>query len=612
MSVPVSTDAGKITITTLVSLLVVFTLGIALDFLRGGNIERAEAETATSTVTVLNTPPNWTVNAQELYDSATDTPTNVGTSTVWFATATDDNGEDYFLLICNTPSAATPVGNGPPECNGGSSNRFARSATTTSGTVATASRTALAGDPESNDWWAFVCDSNAGTPQCNTTATQGVPTSTTNRSPFVVNHRPTFSLFADNSPTLPGRLVLWSSTATDTDTLGGIDTLRLFVCRAPGFDPTTAVGCTNGSWASSTVPSSVGDPTATTTITIPTVDRDYTAYGYVVDQHNLAASGGSQGTDSTLTVANATPIVSTSSISMLDTGGTSTTYLLLRNEATTTLGYQILFTVDDDNSCTTSASTTEIVGIESAVYRSGVAFAGCDTLGEYNENQCYNSLTASATWPVVCTQNTGTCSGIGDLSVDWTCTFPLWYVADPTDGGTLYPTENWRAAVQAIDDDGDAGWYAQDQVGTEVLSYLSINATGSPIAYGSLEPGDNNPLLFATTTVRATGNVGVDTTVTGNDMCPSYPNCSGNATSTIFAVNQQYGTSTLTYNTSGYSLQSTSSPELEINVRKSTATTSPEGRNTFWGIGVPAAITLAGDYVGVNTIFGVTGESSAW
>lgn len=613
MSAPLETEAGKITVTTLVSLMVVFVLGIALDGLRGGHVAIVNADNASTSVTVLNTPPAFTVDAYEYFSSSTTTPTNVGTSTWWTGTAVDSNGENYFLLICNNGSAPTAVASGPPECNGGSSNRFARSATTTSGQAAFATRVALAGDAESNAWFAFVCDSNAGTPRCENSYTQGT-SSLTGFSPFMVNHRPNFASFTDDSPTLPGSIVTFTSSSSDPDLTGTQDTVRLFVCKSNSFDisATSNPQCTGGAsntWASSTA--AVSNAATSTRIVIPTVDTNYNAYGFIVDNHGLAASGGAHGTDSTLTVANAAPYVSTSSIFVLDTDDLGD--LTLTVEEAETTGFSVVFDVNDDNSCTTSASTTEITSTDVNIYRSGIGRTGCDATGEYNPNNCYPDGLPTATWNISCSQVAGSCSGPSDPVAQWECTFPLWYLADPTVAATQYPSENWRASIRATDDDASTGWYSDDPTGNELGTFLAFDVTGGPIVYGSLEPGDNNDFLFATTTTRATGNVGLDETVEGEDMCTTYPSCSGLPTNTIAAANQEYAVSQLSYG-SGTDLSSTTPTEVELNVPKTIATTSAytASSSLYWGIAVPGAITFAGSYVGVNTLIGVTGEAVSW
>lgn len=128
--------------------------------------------------------------------------------------------------------------------------------------------------------------------------------------------------------------------------------------------------------------------------TLPSVypDANYSAYVYVVDNFGVQASGGSHGTDTTLTVNNVTPSISGSSIQLLDTDESGN--LTLTSPESTTTGFKVKFTVVDNNSCQTSTSTDEITSIDLNVFRSGVTSANCDASGEYDTDKCYVSLNA--------------------------------------------------------------------------------------------------------------------------------------------------------------------------------------------------------------------------
>jgi hypothetical protein len=141
-------------------------------------------------------------------------------------------------------------------------------------------------------------------------------------------------------------------------------------------------------------------------------------------------------------------------------------------------------------------------------------------------------------------------------------------------------------------------------------TFFDISTT--TIAYGGLQPGqNNNPAPPRIVSLIATGNTGLDLTASGSDMCPTYPSCSGNPTSTIYVFEQRYALASTTW-TSGDALTSTSSPETELNVLKSTATSTQESAPTYWGINVPSVLTLSGDYIGENTFYGVNGEPGEW
>jgi hypothetical protein len=609
--------AGKITVLTslvgVVTFAVMFLLNLGAD-----ELQHVQAQgVATTSITVLNTPPAWTIDAQELIGSSTTTPTNSGSAVTWKATATDSNGAPYFLLICSsavppTPNAAAGpafLGTAAPVCSA-TTTKWAVSAATASGVQATAATTTREAMAESNNWYAWICDDDPVNPRCNATYKQGTGTTS---SPFNVNHRPTFTAFADNSPKLPGEAVTFTSTASDADITGTADTVKLFVCSTNSFNLTTSA-CTATTLATSTL--SASNPSGVYTITIPTRDTNYGAYGFIIDNHGHGASGGSQGTDSVLTVSNATPYVNTGDITLND--GNS---IILTTEEGETTGFELQFAASDNNSCDTSTSSDEIVDYNISVFRTTVGTTSCDTAGEYNANRCYTSTVATSTWNISCTASTTSCTGPTDTNMIFNCTFPLWYIADPTDGGATNTPNfatNWSAAVAPIDDDGALGVLTRGSIGQELLSFLAIALDTAAIPYGALEPGDRTDPLAATTTLRATGNVGIDELLTGEAMCGTYTtavSCPNSATSTIRENYQVFATSSVTYGTAtsaGRTLSSTTQKELELNVAKPTATSTQTSGTTYWGIEVPISITLAGSYTGENTFYGKVSEPGQW
>jgi len=601
--------AGKVTVFAsflgILAFILVFSINI-----KDGHFDRAEAQSlATTTVTVLNTPPQWTVDAQELYGSSTTTPTDAGNHVTWTAVGTDSNSERFYLLLCKTVASPTPNSNAAPTCDL-SINQWAVSASTTSGTAAIVSTTTATSFVEINAWFAWICDGNTTSPRCNATVKQG---SGTTSSPFEVNHRPVFTLFTDTSPALPGTVVTFYSTSSDADVSGSADTVGLVVCNLNDFSTSTNACGAGGTLASSTA-TTTSNASSTYTIVIPTQDQNYTAFGFIIDNHGFEATGGSQGTNSTLTVSNATPSVSGGGISL--NGGTN---MLLTNAATQTPNFTLSYTVTDNNSCLNAASTSEITGNIVSVFRSGIGSSTCSgsSAGAYNANNCYPNAVNTSVWNLSCTASAASCSGSTDTSVVWNCTFPLWYIADPTDGtatSTQYPTEHWVAAVRAGDDNFATSTIATSTAAVEVVSFLAFNLNTITIPYGSLEPGQQTDPIVATTTISATGNVGLDENLSGESMCTTYAtgnDCPTSATSTIPESEQVYATSTKTY-AQGVPLSSTTPTELELNVLKSTATSTQASGNTFWGIRVPVSITLAGSYKGENTFIAVSGESANW
>ncbi len=606
--------AGKVTVYTTFFGVIIFAIVFIFNIGEQSVKHAGAASNATTSVTVLNTAPLWTASTTEVVESSTNNPTDAGSVVRWTAVGTDSNAENYWLLICNTNATPTPTSGGAPTCTSGV--QWAVSGTTTSGVAATVATTTAASWAESNPWFGWICDGNSVSPRCNGTSTQG--TNATNSSPFEVNHRPTFTVFTDNSPAIPGATVIFTSTSSDTDTSGTADTVKLIVCGSAGFSTSTDT-CTGTLLASSTafVPANAS---STYTIVIPTQDTNYSAFGYVIDNHGFEASGGSQGTDSTLTVSNVAPTISSSTISLAQS--TTSTNLILTVASGQTTGFNLSYTVSDNNSCDAVGGNSydEIATSSLSIYRSGISAASCLSTTTLNANNCYTSGTPTTTWNLSCTASSTSCTfGVDGTDVDtlWNCTFPLWYVADPTDGTattTQYSTNNWVAQVRPIDNNALAGIYSQSSSGVEVQSFLAFALNTLAIPYGSLEPGQQTDPIVATTTLSATGNVGLDQDVTGQSMCTTYTGstlCPNSSTSTIPASEQVVATSTVTY-AQAIAISSTTPLEVEINVPKSTATSSQANANAFWGIRVPGTVTYAGSYTGENTITAKVGESIAW
>lgn len=604
MSYDRSTITGKATIlTTLLGVFVLF-LGLVVELPHSNKVARADS--ATTSVTVLNTPPTWTIDAQETPESSTSSPTNSGSAVTWTAVANDSSNDDYYLLICKTVATPTANANAAPTCSGGISNLWAVSARTASNATATVATTTTEGFAESNVWAAYICDHNVSS-ACNSTVKQG---SGSGASPFNVNHRPTFTVFSVSSSISPGGTVSWSSTSSDSDVVTSNDTVQLFVCRANDF---TGSACgAGGTWCQSGASST--DPYCQYTTANPYPDAYYAAYGYIIDNHGHAASAGAQGSQQRMTVNNAAPSITAASISLLDTDDTGP--LTLTSPGGQTSGFEVRYTVTDQNSCQTASSTSEVTSGYVNVYRSGVTSNGCDQSSEYNANNCYPGLATTTLWALSCTASSTSCLGNTDSDVIWSCTFPLWYLAESTDGTGIATdppnfAQNWIASAVGFDDNSASSSKVDGTVGTELNSFLAYDVATTTISYGGLQPGQQNDPIDRTTDLQAVGNVGLDQTLYGADMCPTYPTCTGNATSTIFVNNQRYGTSSIAY-ASATTLLANPGATLNIRVQKTTATATPQTKNTYWGIAVPGTITLSGDYFGVNTLIGVTSPSASW
>lgn len=612
--------AGRITILTAVVAVSVFVMAFLFDSGANQIAKSVHASgTASTTLTVLNTPPSFTLGAYEVIESSTSSPTNSGDSVTWSAIANDSNGAPYFLLICSTannpvPNAAASsgaLGTAAPACSPTSTTQWGVSAAAASDALATVATTTTESFAESNDWYAWVCDDDPVNPRCNAAPVQGL--NATNSSPFFVNHRPTFGALANNGPVDPGGTLVFNSTSSDSDTVDTADNLFLVVCQTNTDYNTTTNTCDSNFLASTTI-SLLSDATATYTLAAIVRDDVYPAYGYIVDEHGHEAAANPIQAD--FTVSNVAPEVLSGDIS-LNSGAP----LSINVPGGETTGFTLSFTASDANSCVNVASTSEMVDYNVSVYRSGVGTSTCDgTLGAYNPNNCYTSGAAPATWNLSCTASTTSCTGPTDDTQLFNCTFPLWFVADPTDNGTETPVslevQNWTAAVAVVDDNADSGPLVGAASPVELISFNALDLLTAEIPYGALEPGNNTGATNATTTINNIGNTALDQEVEGEAMCDSFAvgnECVTSSTSTIAENNQQFSSTTFSYGAPGAVILSSSTVnEVELDIVKTTSTSTFETGDTFWGIAVPGTITLAGSYRGLNTFYAVTSEADEW
>lgn len=606
--------AGKITILTTVGGLLMFLLVFLLN-VGQTEIKSVEAQSnATTSVNVLNTPPEFLVEAdepQEEFESSTGSPTNSGDVVSFVGTGTDQNGAPYFLIVCATNAVTAQSGDGTgvaaPICT--NNDQIAISASTTSGVEARAATTTTEAMPELNTWYAFACDDDAVNPECS----PGYQGTTTTASPFVVNHRPSFSAISNDGPVNPGDVLTFTSTASDGDTEGGNDTIRLIVCVSNDYSTSTDSCGAAGTIATSTLTAS--NASAATTTFTPYQDDIYDAYVYVVDNHGHEAGGsGQQGANDQYEIANVAPTVDGSQITL--NGGNN---LILDTPAGQTTGFTLSFVANDANSCENSAAGSEISSYVASVFRSGVGSSSCAVGGDYDPNDCYPSPVGGAIWAVSCTATTtgaGACGGPTDATELWECTFPLWYVADPTDAGSVasfHAADDWRAAISAVDDNSATSSFTQSTTaGIELQQALYFTLDDTAIPYGSLAPGDTASATVQTVS-RATGNVGIDQDLSGVLMCPeafAVGTCPVTSTSSIPETQQEYATSSFSYG-AGTDLTNVDAT-LDLNVLKPTATSTQTSGVTHWLLQVPGTISLAGAYTGRNSFTAVTSDSSQW
>ena len=624
--------AGKISVVAAIAGLFVFLFAFMVD-VGQQELQRVSAQTATTSLTVLNTPPVFTILPTEVIPSSTTTPTNSGDVIQWTAVGTDSNAAPYFLLICSTNASPTAgaaanefsLGTAAPVCGGGV--QWAVSTSTVSGEVAfAATTTSEAGGSlfnESNDWYAWVCDDDPTQPACNPIPSQGLfGPGASSSSPFNMNRRPVLTSAANDGPVDPGGLLTFTTVSSDPDVVDTDDLLTIIVCsNAVDYNSTTN-DCDANFIASTSVPVS-DNVTATTTMPSIIRDQTYSAFVFLVDEHGHEASPNGEQAD--FDVANVAPTVQGSDIDF--NGGAD---LILTVPGGTTTGFTLDFTIADANSCENASAGDEITGFEVSVLRSGpsntyATSTNCDPgAADYDPNGCYTSGVPFNVWQLSCTASSTSCTGPTDDTQLFECTFPLWFLADPTDAGpntpALYAGDQWIAAVAGADDQFATSTQVATDFPVELLSAPFIDLTTAVIPYGALAPGDNTGTLSTTTRILNVGNTGLDQEVDGSAMCPPFvstsTDCSLNGTSTIFTTNQQFSSTSLAYGSPlAVSLPTTTvslPAEVELDVNKTTSTTTPQIGDTYWGIAVPSAITVAGAYTGLNTFYALTAEAADW
>lgn len=526
--------------------------------------------TVTTSVTVGNSSPSFTVNASELVSSDTTNPSSVGSTVTFTATATDGNNENYYLAICKSASVTAVNGNAPT-CSGGN---WCIGGSTASGSPASCSYTVLQADAETNNWYAYVCDGNSSNAACSAVSGAG-----TNASPFQVNHPPIFQTIGNTSPVSVGQTVSWTTSVgtTDTDTVSSADTVKLVICKTSGVSTGACDGGASDTWCSSSLVASA--PNCSIGISIPTADTSYNAYAYLFDNHNVGATGSNQGVGISFVVSNATPVVSAVT---LNSGSD------INLSEGNTYPVVVTATVTDNNGC------QDLSAVTASVYRSLITYAGCDAGGEANNNNCY---------PLVsCSVSGGSCTGVTDASADYTCTAYLKSFVDPTYGSVPYSAQNWLSTVVATDNNSAAA-------NTEIASGIEVNTlvaldVSSSLSYGNLGVGESIDPLSKTTTVTATGNTGLDEDLSGTNMLGV-----GSTANIISVGNQKYSLSSGTAYNVGTTL-TTSAVTALLNVLKPTSDTGTT-KPTYWGLKIPPG-TVADSYSGTVTVIARMSSSGSW
>ena len=223
-----------------------------------------------------------------------------------------------------------------------------------------------------------------------------------------------------------------------------------------------------------------------------------------------------------------------------------------------------------------------ITNVTAKIYRSGVT-NGKDCTP--NDNNCYSVASCSET----------SCDGTDAV---YTCTINMQFHTDPTDSGSTWESEYWRAWIEATDGTlTESNYSPVDAPDVNTLSALNIDPT--TINYETVNP--DNVSSEKIIEVQTTGNASVDVKLSGIDMT-----WSGN---TILVGQQKYSTSTgFDWGTEGTALDGTLTCH-ELSSGKPTDSPTNATENIYWKLKVPTEKPAGGPYTGSNT-FEVATESS--
>ena len=348
--------------------------------------------------------------------------------------------------------------------------------------------------------------------------------------------------FSDSpDPIDAGSVITFSFMASDSDTDTATDTVALLICKTAGISGTACDGGANDSWCTLTSATS-SNPSCTTTAS-GIGSQDY--YAYIFDNHTLGAA--ENGISGSFTINNATPTVGS-----ITPGAIS----LVENSTTTATSS---CTVTDNNGYEDLASVIAIL------YDSNATNSSCGA----DNNTCYPSIACA----------TSSCSS---NQCNASCSADVWYYANASDG--------WEWEVTATDDGALSG--NNTSATTTVTSLIALDVAESTIDYGSLNLGATSSQ--ATTTVVNTGNVSLDSFISGTDMTCQL--------GSIVSTQQHYSTSTgFSWADGGALSTSPASSSLDLPQRTSGSVSD----YIYWLLKIPDT-GAGGSCTGTNTIEAAT------
>jgi hypothetical protein len=284
---------------------------------------------------------------------------------------------------------------------------------------------------------------------------------------------------------------------------------------------------------------------------------------------------------SSTSITNTDPVITSINVSSSSYGADGSTFTLTSADTTNIYVHGV---VSDDNGC---ADVEDATDIQVALYRSGVT-NGADCSDDNND--CYTEVHSGSGGTCVFGGGANTCDGGADLDVDFQCTFPVEYYADPTDAGSTYAAQSWD--TQVIIGDGQAGSVTGSSTGYEIATLLGLEY-GTTISYGALSSGtdyvaENSGSLDLR--INNIGNVAADTQVSGTAMT-----CS--TLGSIPLANQQYSTTNVSdahANHAGILSGTPTALELDIAQRTNDGVAFADGDDAddvFWSVDIPSAVS---------------------
>jgi len=253
---------------------------------------------------------------------------------------------------------------------------------------------------------------------------------------------------------------------------------------------------------------------------------------------------------------------------------------------TVILNSNAAITVVENTSTLISGTTTitddngygDITSVTSTLFLNNTSTA-CGSVAASNPNWCYYISNGTANGTCV----TSSCTGLNCVV---TCSAYVWFLAEPTTPTTSYSGKQWQMSITAKDAYGSTS--VSGTTGQALNTLYSFDL-GSTIAYGTVAVGatSNQQTVNATNT----GNFAIDFQMSGVNMT---------STANTIAVGQQHYSSTTGFQYASGITLTTSAVSFNVDMQKSTATSTPTGELVYWMIQIPTSTTY-GTYTGTNT-----------